>query len=87
MLSPAATAMPGMLRCVLRLLTLYWPALMYLGVNLMLEPTCIIRWDWERWEREIDWMALNGINLPLAFTGMVSCLASYQHWNMTCSSV
>lgn len=27
------------------------------------------RWDWERWEREIDWMALNGINLPLAFTG------------------
>ena len=22
-----------------------------------------------RWEREIDWMALNGINLPLAFTG------------------
>ena len=27
-------------------------------------------WDWPRWEREIDWMALNGINLPLAFTGM-----------------
>lgn len=26
-------------------------------------------WDWARWEREIDWMALNGINLPLAFTG------------------
>ena len=26
-------------------------------------------WDWERWEREVDWMALNGINLPLAFTG------------------
>ncbi|KAG7226555.1 hypothetical protein INR49_003712 [Caranx melampygus] len=26
-------------------------------------------WDWTRWEREIDWMALNGINLPLAFTG------------------
>ncbi|CAL4086012.1 unnamed protein product, partial [Meganyctiphanes norvegica] len=25
-------------------------------------------WDWQRWEREIDWMALNGINLPLAFT-------------------
>ena len=28
-----------------------------------------VRWDWERWEREIDWMALNGIDLPLAFTG------------------
>lgn len=26
-------------------------------------------WDWERWQREIDWMALNGINLPLAITG------------------
>ncbi|XP_042869307.1 alpha-N-acetylglucosaminidase-like isoform X3 [Penaeus japonicus] len=26
-------------------------------------------WGWDRWEREIDWMALNGINLPLAFTG------------------
>ncbi|KAL3211284.1 hypothetical protein MRX96_036515 [Rhipicephalus microplus] len=26
-------------------------------------------WNWTRWEQEIDWMALNGINLPLAFTG------------------
>lgn len=26
-------------------------------------------WDWARWEREIDWMALHGINLPLAITG------------------
>ncbi|PIA62267.1 hypothetical protein AQUCO_00200330v1 [Aquilegia coerulea] len=26
-------------------------------------------WDWERWEKEIDWMAVQGINLPLAFTG------------------
>jgi hypothetical protein len=26
-------------------------------------------WDWRRWEKEIDWMALQGINLPLAFTG------------------
>jgi len=26
-------------------------------------------WDWGRWEREIDWMAMNGINLPLALTG------------------
>lgn len=26
-------------------------------------------WDWERWEKETDWMALQGINLPLAFTG------------------
>lgn len=26
-------------------------------------------WDWERWQREIDWMALHGINMPLALTG------------------
>lgn len=26
-------------------------------------------WDWKRWEKEIDWMALQGVNLPLAFTG------------------
>lgn len=27
-------------------------------------------WDWERWEKEIDWMALHGINMPLSLTGM-----------------
>jgi len=26
-------------------------------------------WDWARWENEIDWMALHGINMPLAITG------------------
>lgn len=26
-------------------------------------------WDWDRWQKEIDWMALNGINTPLALTG------------------
>ena len=26
-------------------------------------------WNWDRWEKEIDWMALNGINMPLAITG------------------
>jgi alpha-N-acetylglucosaminidase len=26
-------------------------------------------WHWDRWEREIDWMAMNGINFPLAFVG------------------
>lgn len=26
-------------------------------------------WDWRRWEKEIDWMALHGINMPLAITG------------------
>lgn len=26
-------------------------------------------WDWERWEKEIDWMAMNGVNLSLAIVG------------------
>ncbi|MBQ8674505.1 MAG: alpha-N-acetylglucosaminidase [Bacteroides sp.] len=26
-------------------------------------------WDWPRWEKELDWMALHGINLPLAAVG------------------
>lgn len=26
-------------------------------------------WSWQDWEHFIDWMALNGINLPLAITG------------------
>lgn len=26
-------------------------------------------WQWAQWERIIDWMALNGINMPLAITG------------------
>ncbi|QTD36380.1 alpha-N-acetylglucosaminidase [Polaribacter batillariae] len=29
-------------------------------------------WDWERWEKEIDWMAMNGVNLPLAIVGVES---------------
>lgn len=26
-------------------------------------------WQWREWERLIDWMALNGVNMPLAITG------------------
>jgi alpha-N-acetylglucosaminidase len=26
-------------------------------------------WDWPQWEQFIDWMALHGINMPLAITG------------------
>ncbi len=29
-------------------------------------------WDWDRWQCEIDYMALNGINFPLAITGQNS---------------
>ncbi len=27
-------------------------------------------WDWNRWEQEIDWMAMRGINMPLASVAM-----------------
>ena len=27
-------------------------------------------WDWKRWEREIDFMAMNGINMPLFTVGL-----------------
>ena len=26
-------------------------------------------WNWKRWQREIDWMALHGVNMPLAIVG------------------
>ena len=26
-------------------------------------------WDWPRWQRELDWMALHGINMPLSLNG------------------
>lgn len=29
-------------------------------------------WDFDRWQKEIDFMALNGINMPLALTGQNS---------------
>ncbi|MBC8616251.1 alpha-N-acetylglucosaminidase [Parabacteroides faecis] len=32
-------------------------------------------WDWDRWEKEIDWMALHGINMPLALVGYEAILA------------
>ena len=26
-------------------------------------------WDFEQWELELDWLALRGVNLPLAWVG------------------
>ncbi len=28
-----------------------------------------VYWDWARWQQEIDWMALHGIDMPLALVG------------------
>ncbi len=32
-------------------------------------------WDWTRWEQEIDWMALHGIDMPLALVGYEAIIA------------
>lgn len=37
--------------------------------NVCTSSYSFVWWDWARWEKEIDWMALSGINMPLAFTG------------------
>ncbi|KAF3640096.1 Alpha-N-acetylglucosaminidase [Capsicum chinense] len=45
-------------------------------------------WDWERWEKEIDWMALQGINLPLAFTGQEAIWQKvFKNFNISTSSL
>ncbi|XP_078170711.1 alpha-N-acetylglucosaminidase family / NAGLU family [Carex rostrata] len=37
--------------------------------NVVTSSYSFVWWSWQRWEKEIDWMALQGINLPLAFNG------------------
>ncbi|CAL5374798.1 unnamed protein product [Camellia sinensis] len=45
-------------------------------------------WDWDRWEKEIDWMALQGINLPLAFTGQEAIWQKvFQTFNISSSDL
>ena len=38
----------------------------------------MVWWEWDQWEMLIDWMALNGINMPLSVTGQESV------WNSVC---
>jgi len=38
-------------------------------------------WDWKDWEKELDWMAMNGINLALAING------SEEVWQNTMKSL
>ncbi|OQS02108.1 alpha-N-acetylglucosaminidase (NAGLU) [Thraustotheca clavata] len=41
-------------------------------------------WSWGKWQNHIDWMALNGINVPLAFTGQEKVWQqTYQRFNIT----
>jgi hypothetical protein len=72
----------------------FWPCLMFavensLGNFSFIFADSYVWWDWERWEKEIDWMALHGINLPLAFTGQetiwqkVFMVTNYMHHYMS----
>ena len=38
-------------------------------MNVVTFSYSMVWWDIDQWTREIDWMALNGINMPLSFTG------------------
>ncbi|XP_058225311.1 alpha-N-acetylglucosaminidase [Rhododendron vialii] len=52
--------------------------------NVVTSSYSYVWWDWERWEKEIDWMALQGINLPLAFTGQETIWQSvFSDFNIT----
>lgn len=39
-------------------------------------------WSWERWEREIDWMALHGVNMPLVFNGAEAVWVEVNSYNL-----
>ena len=41
-------------------------------------------WDWARWRTELDWMALHGVNLALAYTGQEAVYKRlYERHNLT----
>jgi alpha-N-acetylglucosaminidase len=45
-------------------------------------------WTWAEWEREIDWMALHGVTMPLALTGHEAVLlAAYTRLGLTAEEV
>ncbi|XP_057300094.1 alpha-N-acetylglucosaminidase-like isoform X2 [Hydractinia symbiolongicarpus] len=60
--------MPSILPSVSQPVTKYFQERFRYYQNVCTVSYSMAFWNWSRWEREIDWMALNGINLPLAFT-------------------
>ncbi len=62
-------AMPAVLPAVKEPLRKSTPATMRYYLNYCTHSYSMAFWNWERWQQEIDWMALHGINMPLAITG------------------
>jgi alpha-N-acetylglucosaminidase len=45
-------------------------------------------WSWSDWELELDWLALHGVNLPLAWVGFEKILLdAFQEVNLTSSQI
>ena len=45
-------------------------------------------WGWEEWERLIDWMALNGVTMPLNITGQeATAMKVWEHFGMDPESI
>ncbi|OQR81892.1 alpha-N-acetylglucosaminidase (NAGLU) [Thraustotheca clavata] len=45
-------------------------------------------WDWTQWETHIDWMVLNGINMPLAITGQEKTWQkTFEYYNVSKSGL
>ena len=50
-------------------LTISFPYLLRYYYNICTLSYSTQWWSWQQWEREVDWMALRGINFPLALNG------------------
>ena len=57
-------------------ITYYYYIIIRYHQNVCTPGYSYVWWQWPDWEQHIDWMALNGVTLPLAFTGQVA-----SHWS------
>lgn len=62
-------ALPAQFPTLARVTTRPSPNLFRYYMNVCTVSYSAAWWDWPRWQQEIDWMALHGVNLPLTFTG------------------
>lgn len=51
------------------------PAVVRYHLNVVTTGYSAPYWHWDRWEREIDWMALHGVTMPLMVVGHEAVLA------------
>lgn len=62
-------ALPSRLPALSKPLAMQSPVKYRYYLNVCTHSYSSVWWQWDRWEQEIDWMALHGINLPLSSTG------------------